>query len=396
MAETVNVSSSPGANYTWTTGKFAWSSATAGKNWTSAFPAVYSLSVVTDIGFTELFQKLGIKRSSEAIAFAEKQGKALVLNKFEVISFAETYTDLIAFVLRFIESFALAEKTGLSHTKRVFEVFQVAEGLARQIALRKYETLAMAETYTDLIAFILRVGESFSFTEKPSKALTKPQAESFRFTETLSRSQVKRISEAFAFAEVFGRTVTYRKAISEGFAIGEALRRAQTLKLAEALSLAEQYRRRANGVISDMIVASTEITEQDFMDILESGHPPGYTNFRDFIQGDYTYQRALFRAILTSSNADRGYIDGLRVTVDVPDVFDRGTAQVSNAANGVTVVFSRQFRVSPEVTLTFKGGTTVAVPRILGAVSTTGFTAVLENTSGTRVTGAISWVAQGY
>jgi hypothetical protein len=396
MAETVNVSSSPGANYTWTSGKFAWSSATAGKNWTSAFPAVYSLSVATDISFTELIQKLGIKRSSETIAFAEKQGKGLVLNKFEIMSFAETYTDLIAFVLRFFESFALAEKSGLSNTKRVFEVFQVAEGLARQIALRKYETLALAETYTDLIAFILRVGESFSFVEKPSKAFTKPQVESFRFTETLSRSQVKRISETFVFAEVFGRTVAYRKAISEGFAIGEALRRAQNLKLAEALNLAEQYRRRANGVISDMIVASTEITEQDFMDILESGHPPGYTNFRDFIQGDYTYQRALFRAILTSSNADRGYIDGLRVTVDVPDVFDRGTAQVSNAANGVTVVFPRQFRVSPEVTLTFKGGTTVAVPRILGAVSTTGFTAVLENTSGTRVTGAISWVAQGY
>jgi hypothetical protein len=52
--------------------------------------------------------------------------------------------------------------------------------------------------------------------------------------------------------------------------------------------------------------------------------------------------------------------------------------------------------VAPEVTLTFKGGTTIAVPRILGSVSTTGFTAVLENTSGTRVTGAISWVAQGY
>ena len=396
MAETVNVSSSPGANYTWTSGKFAWSSATAGKNWTSAYPAVYSLSVATDISFTELIQKLGIKQSSETIAFAEKQGKGLVLNKFEVMSFAETYTDLIAFVLRFVESFALAEKSGLSNTKRVFEVFQVAEGLARQIALRKYETLALAETYTDLIAFILRVGESFSFSEKPSKALTKPQAESFRFTEALSRAQVKRISEAFVFAEVFGRTVAYRKAISEGFAMGEALRRSQTLKLAEALNLAEQYRRRANGVISDMIVASTEITEQDFMDIMESGHPPGYTNFRDFIQGDYTYQRSLFRAILTSSNADRGYIDGLRVTVDVPDVFDRGTAQVSNATNGVTVVFSRQFRVSPEVTLTFKGGTTVAVPRILGAVSTTGFTAVLENTSGTRVTGAISWIAQGY
>jgi hypothetical protein len=396
MAETVNVASSPGANYTWTNGKFVWSSATAGKNWTSAYPAVYTLNVATDLSFSELSQKLGIKQNFETFGFAEKQGKSVVLNKFEVMGFVETYTDLIAFVLRFVESLALSEKYGLSNTKQVFEAFQVNEGLARQIAMRKFETLALAETYTDLIAFILRVGESFSFVETPSKSVIKPQSESFGFTEGLSKSQIKRVSESFVFAEVFGRTVAYRKSISEGFTIGEALRRAQTLKLAEALNLAEQYRRRANGVISDMIVASTEITEQDFMDILESGHPPGYTNFRDFIQGDYTYQRALFRAILTSSNADRGYIDGLRVTVDVPDVFDRGTAQVSNAANGVTVVFTRQFRVSPEVTLTFKGGTTVAIPRILGAVSITGFTAVLENTAGTRVTGAISWVAQGY
>ena len=396
MAETVNVSSSPGANYTWTSGKFAWSSATAGKNWSTAYPAVYALSVATDLSFAELVQKLGIKRSSENLTFSEKPSRAVALNKFETLNFVETYTDLIAYVLRIVESLTLSEKYARSGTKAVFEVFQVGEGLARQMVWRKYETLALAETYTDLIAFILRVSESFSLAEKSAKGITKPQAESFRLSDTLARSQVKRISEAVSFAEALGRTVAYRRSINEGFAIGEALKRAQTLKLSEAFGLAEQYRRRANGVISDMIVASTEITEQDFMDILESGHPPGYTNFRDFIQGDYTYQRALFRAILTSSNADRGYIDGLRVTVDVPDVFDRGTAQVVTAANGVTVVFTRQFRVAPEVTLTFKGGTTVSVPRILGSVTTTGFTSVLENTSGTRVTGAISWVAQGY
>ena len=358
MAETVNVSSSPGANYTWTSGKFAWSSATAGKNWTTAYPAVYALSVATDLSFAELVQKLGIKSNSESLTFSDKSSRALALNKYENLNFVETYTDLIAFVLRFVESLTFMEKYARTGTKAVFETFQVGEGLARQLVLRKYETLALAETYTDLIAFILRVSESLSFSEKPSKGMTKPQAENFRLSDALVKSQVKQISEAF--------------------------------------SLAEQYRRRANGVISDMIVANTEITEQDFMDILESGHPPGYTNFRDFIQGDYTYQRALFRVILTSSNADRGYIDGLRVTVDVPDVFDRGTAQVVTASSGVTVIFVRTFRVSPEVTLTFKGGTTVAIPRILGSVTTAGFTAVLENTSGARVTGAISWVAQGY
>jgi len=396
MAETVNVSSSPGANYTWTSGKFAWSSATAGKNWTTAYPAVYALSVATDLSFAELVQKLGIKSNSESLAFSDKSSRALALNKYENLNFVETYTDLIAFVLRFVESLTFTEKYARTGTKAVFETFQVGEGLARQLVLRKYETLALAETYTDLIAYILRVSESLSFSEKPSKGMTKPQAENFRLSDALVKSQVKQISEAFSLAEALGRTVAYRRAISEGFAIGEAIRRAQTLKLSEAFGLAEQYRRRANGVISDMIVANTEITEQDFMDILESGHPPGYTNFRDFIQGDYTYQRALFRAILTSSNADRGYIDGLRVTVDVPDVFDRGTAQVVTASSGVAVVFVRTFRVSPEVTLTFKGGTTVAIPRILGSVTTAGFTAILENTSGARVTGAISWVAQGY
>jgi hypothetical protein len=396
MAETVNVSSSPGANYTWISGKFSWGSATAGKNWTTAYPAVYALTVATDLSFAELVQKLGIKSNSESLTFSDKSSRALALNKYENLNFVETYTDLIAFVLRFVESLTFTEKYARTGTKAVFETFQVGEGLARQLVLRKYETLALAETYTDLIAFILRVSESLSFSEKPSKGMTKPQAENFRLSDALVKSQVKQISAAFSLAEALGRTVAYRRAINEGFAIGEAIRRAQILKLSEAFGLAEQYRRRANGVISDMIVANTEITEQDFMDILESGHPPGYTNFRDFIQGDYTYQRALFRAILTSSNADRGYIDGLRVTVDVPDVFDRGTAQVVTASSGVAVVFVRTFRVSPEVTLTFKGGTTVAIPRILGTVTTAGFTAILENTSGARVTGAISWVAQGY
>ncbi len=396
MAETINVSSSPGANYTWTSGKFAWSSATAGKSWTTSFPAVHALNVGCDLNLAELAQKGNTKKTFESFTLSDWAFRSIGLNKFEILNFAETYTDLISFVLRFVESLPFSEKYARTVTKTVFEVFQVAEGLARQLVLRKYETIALAETYTDLIAYILRVSESLSFVEKPSKAMTKPQSESFGMSDALARSHVKRVSEAFLFAEGLGRTVAYRLAISEGFVIAEALRRAQTLKLSDALSLAEQYRRHANGVISDMIVASTEITEQDFMDILESGHPPGYTNFRDFIQGDYTYQRALFRAILTSSNADRGYIDGLRVTVDVPDVFDRGTAQVVNPNNGASVFFARQFRVVPEVTLTFKGGTTLAIPRILGTISTTGFTAVLENTSGVRVSGAISWVAQGY
>jgi hypothetical protein len=82
--------------------------------------------------------------------------------------------------------------------------------------------------------------------------------------------------------------------------------------------------------------------------------------------------------------------------VDVPDIFDRGTVQIPDAVAGAVINFTRSFRVPPEVTMTHKGGATVAIPRLLGAVTTTGFTAVLENSSGTRVTGSFTWIAQGY
>lgn len=396
MAEVASVTSTPGANYNWAGAKFNWSSATAGKNWTSAYPAVYALSVATDLSFAELNQKLGTKALTESVTFTEASSRSVVLQKFEVFSFLETYTDLIAYTLRFMENLSFAEKLSNANMKAVMESFQLGEGVARSVVMQKFETLSIAETYTDLIAYILRVAESLSFAEVAGKATTKPFNELFTTTDALAKKQTKSISEAFSFAETFGRTVAFKVSIAEGFSFAESLKRAQTLKLSEALSFAEQYRRHANGVVSDMLIATTEITDQDFLDIFEAGHPPGYTNFRDFIQGDYIYQKALFRAILTSTNADRGYIDGLRVTVDVPDIFDRGTASVINAATGVNVTFARVFRVTPEVTLTFKGGTSVAIPRILGLVSTTGFTAVLENTSGTRVTGLISWVAQGY
>jgi hypothetical protein len=297
---------------------------------------------------------------------------------------------------RLAESLLISETPQRGVTKNAYEAFGLGDDLDRLMTKRISEAVAFAETYTDLIAFVLAIRENLGFSEVLGKHTTRPLAESFQLAESVTKSAVKNVSEALFMAEAFGRTVAYRRAIDEGFAIADALSRAYGLKVNEALDLAEQYRRRANGVVSDMIVAATAITEQDFIDIMEAGHPPGFTDFRDFIQGDHTYRRALFRAILKSQNADRGFIDGLRVTVDVPDVFDRGSEQITSAASGVTVNFTRTFRVPPEVTITHKGGTVVAVPKLVGAVTTTGFSAVLEDSSGARVTGSFTWVAQGY
>jgi hypothetical protein len=450
MPDTVTVSETQGARYTWASAGFTWSSASAGKNWTTAYPAVYNVAVAVTLALVESTGWNWTKRSSEALALAEGLTKQLTLRESEAVGFAETYSDLIAYVLRWVETMAFTEGTGKASrkeireafqtseyltrvltksatenlawgdllrqsttkrlaeslpmsempqrgvTKNAFEAFGLGDDLDRQMTKRISEAVAFAETYTDLIAFILRISEGLGVSDLGAKQLRKPFSEAFGTSDKAARQTVKRVAEAVALGEALGRTVAYRRNLYEGFAVADALRRAMSLTAREALAFAEQYRRHANGVISDMIVGSTEITEQDFAAIVEAGHPPGYTDFRDFIQGDYTYRRALFRAILNSRNSDRAFIDALRVTVDVPDIFDRGTAQITDPAAGASIYFSRSFRVAPEVTMTHKGGTAVAIPRLLSAVTTTGFTAVLENSSGTRVTGSFTWIAQGY
>ncbi len=450
MTDTVTITESAGTRYTWASATFTWSSASAGKNWSTAYPAVYTVAVAVTLAMVEASRRQSFKRAREDVAFADKLRKQYALRKADSIGFAETYSDLIAYVLRWVEAIGIAEVSNRRHskalketlqatdylaratrktasealhvaealqkvgTKRVAESLPLAEGMTRsvgksaaevfglndrhlaRITKRITEAVAFAETYTDLIAFILRIGEGIGFSDMGAKQIDKPFAESFATSDKALRRSIKRVAEAVAVAEAWGRAVAYRRWITEGLALTDSLKRAMRLTATEALALAEQYRRHANGVISDMIVSSGEITEADFASIVEAGHPPGYTDFRDFIPGDYTYRRALFRAILNSRNSDRGYIEALRLTVDVPDIFDRGTAQITDAAAGVTVVFVRSFRVPPEVTTTHKGGTVVAIPRLLGAVTTTGFTAVLEDTNGVRLSGAFTWIAQGY
>jgi hypothetical protein len=450
MADAVTVTESQGVRYSWDSAGFTWSSVSAAKTWGTAYPAAYSVAVEDSVAFADRSLRHWTKRSDEAIPIGESRRHRLTLRESEVLGFSETYSDLIAFLLRFIETMTLTELVSKADRIAIRELFQSADDLSRGfikrssegvsladsvrrlsivritestslaeitrrgftkasaesigtterlrrvIGKRMSEALQFAETYADLIAFVLRISEGLGVGDMGAKRLRKPFPETFAAADKMARRAIKRVAEAVAIGEALGRAVAYRRNLAENLSVSDALRKAMSLRAHEALVLAEQYRRRANGVISDMIVGGCEITEDDFARIVETGHPPGYTDFRDFIQGDYTYARALFRAILKSSNSDRGYIEALRVTVDVPDIFDRGTAVITDPFTGVSVGFSRSFRVPPEVTMTHKGGTAVAIPRLLGAVTKTGFNAVLESSSGTRVTGSFTWIAQGY
>jgi uncharacterized protein len=71
MAETVNVSSSPGSNYSWSSGTFTWGSATAGKNWSTAYPAV---APQRRISFNAMVNRANASRAAIQRFFIELTG----------------------------------------------------------------------------------------------------------------------------------------------------------------------------------------------------------------------------------------------------------------------------------------------------------------------------------
>lgn len=214
-----------------------------------------------------------------------------------------------------------------------------------------------------------------------------------QFLDGLKRDSGKSIAESLAVADTLGRTVAFKRALAEGLSVDDALAKATELPFTEAFDTFEQYRRNANGVISDVLVDTGDLTEFDFEQLLRYQSAVGYERFRSFIPGDYDYQDALFKTVLVSLNEDRPHVDKLNVEVDVPDVFDRGRADI--AVGGATIDFNRNFNVPPEVQVTLKGGTVVATPKIID-ITKTGFTVQLEDGAGGTVAGTVTWAAEGY
>lgn len=340
---TVAVTDTPGASYTWANSGWSWSDVRAAKTWANAHVSLYSLDAGEAVTFAEAVTRGILMLFAESVGFQEVIAKSFDMPVAEAFAFAETYGDAIAFVLRFMENVTFSEQLGNGVGKFTDEYFTVTEsGFKKDIALG--------------------------------------------------------IAEALQFVETFGRAVAFKLALAESLSFAEAISKAFALNKSEAFALFEEYRRRGNAVISDMIAATGDITALDFQNIVDAGHAPGFAPFRDFVPGDYEYQQAIFRAVLESINSDRARITKLNVQVDVPDVFDSGSAIIApaNASTGVRVNFARSFHIIPEITMTLKGGTVVAIPKSVSP-DAAGFTAMLiDPATGNGVAGEITWAAHGY
>lgn len=135
----------------------------------------------------------------------------------------------------------------------------------------------------------------------------------------------------------------------------------------------------------------------EFVDAARLRAPAGYLPWRNFLDGDYSYQHALVWARLAATSDATGDItlNELWTFADLPDVLDRGTVSVSGSGSA-SVTFNRTFHGIPEISITQVGGTGVVFPKVT-ARSAAGFTVSLYDADGTTLkAGEVSWRAEGY
>lgn len=150
-----------------------------------------------------------------------------------------------------------------------------------------------------------------------------------------------------------------------------------------------------SAVVSDIVIRSKELSFSDFEQNVKTGSVYGYENFKPFLEGDYEYQKCLYKCVLTSGNvSSQTRIRTLKVTIDVPDVVDKGSV-VTSGVDMVRVYFNRRFYSVPSVTATLISGTVLGTPNV-DNVTTKYFDVELLSSADARLVGELNWQAIGY
>lgn len=444
----VNISIIPGSPYIWSNANFAWDSPTSLNIWDNIAPTIYALTINEDaVAVSDQIRKLADKRSCEVITMGDGNsilGIAKVLK--ESVGISELYVDYITFLLRVCEAInivetpkktiALLKNDGFSFSdkdlknvtilesetvsvsdKKVTaisavckEVINVMELARKAIAALKgeilsiaetkmlknimkinIETLNFAETYADMIGFILKINETVIFSETPIKIPAILKTEEFTTIDKQWAKPTKKLLETVGVAESRTDEKTFIRAFNEAIAFLEKNMKSCSLKKYEVFDLVDDIIRNANAVISDLSILDEDLTLEEF--IARTSSPEGYSAFKDFIVGDHNYQKALIRTVVeTFAIGGRPCLDKWVLNVDVPDAIDSGTVDVG--ASLTTVNFNRRFNAPPEVQVTLRGGTR-GIPCVVN-IYEDHFEIEIVNASNVNVAGAVSWTAKGY
>lgn len=405
-------------------------------------PVVEALSSATDQSLPELLAMLDSRASGVAASLADGFGiedaraNDVSRRDVEAIEAAEDYLDLIAYLVNATEGMAIAEARLSGAQKAVAEAFGVAD-LAQRIAAflrseaealastdavradvlasfgelidpveevrnttafdrRVSEEATLSESYIDLIGFIVSAIESLGVSEARTGAVGQNRTEPLPITEAQRKTLLKPLLEAFATSESYVDLIGFISAASESLAVAEARRGTMTKRVSEPLPVVERLVRAINAVVADLAIRSSGMTAEEFAQRIAFRKPLGNYPPKPLQPGDYRYERAIIGILLqdVARTTREVSIDMAKLTVDVPDVTDRGSVVLTSS--GATVSFTRSFYDPPEVQVIQTAGSTRAIPSVTTITASSFFVQLFDAASPTTpVAGTISWTALG-
>lgn len=245
----------------------------------------------------------------------------------------------------------------------------------------------------------LEVNERAAFAERCIKEFSKSLKDAFKLVDQRPRFEATKVhNDKVKVADAMDRSLSFIKKFSESVHFAEGNDKHIEPAYFETVSFYDTMIRGARGVISDILFETGTWTIEEMGKYLLKGKHVGYEHFKPFIYGDYTYQNALFRVALDATGVDRAMLEQFQISVDVPDMVDRGSAEIVDKNFDLTVEFNKAFHVAPEVTVTMRSGSS-AEPVVANIVNITetSFTLYLLNAlTGEKTTGTFIWTAVGY
>lgn len=328
-----------------------------------------------------------LKKETFSIAEAIKYNFTKI-NK-ENINFAELYTDIIGFILKFIETVNIVETPKKNTTIPQKESFNIVDAIKKQPTKKVLESITFSEIKKAIITF--KLAEAIGIADAIKNNVSILKQETVSIIELIKKQPTKKVLENISFTEIWKSTNNFKRTLAETIAVSDKIIKNAIIGKYEAFSILDYYLRSANTVISDLFFVGEDLT----LDVFKQAQTPvGYTEFKDFIAGEHYYQKALIRLLIEGSlTGGRPYIDQWELNIDVPDIFDSGTAEIP-AAN-TRVNFNKSFNAPPEVQITLRGGTR-GIPCITSVDETGFYIEIIDPVTGQYVAGSFSWTAKGY
>lgn len=332
------------AAFTWDTANFRWDDPAAGKTWDTAYTAHYTLAPTEPLTIT-----ITDKRASR-------------------ITSQET-----------------------AHLTRT---------TTRQSTRTTITPIALGENAHRITTFARSAGESLTASENAHRNTALPLSSHIDCAERTSTKMNKVHRRSLTTTEEHTHRADYRRTTEEVTRLIAENGRSVARTSCAHLTLTDTYLSPWQGTLSSITMLTSGLDDSTWARISDS--PSGYEAFHPFDVGEYTYRDALVRLLLTTgaAGADPLLYD-VAFHIDIEDTRESGIADCT-AEEATRITLKHHYYHPPRIVLTVLSADTAAgvpIPHLIGQSEQDGthtFDCELLLEGGTRTSGTISWLAEGY